>query len=136
MTIVILLAVLLAIWLFLWAITDSTPTPRRRRRRVVHDVTFVSVPSSGWYHLPTASSDAEDHPAPDPGPLVAEAHDSCNGASRETFHVEADDTQTGYSGGWCKSDDDSSSASSGGWWSGGSDDSSSSSSGSWCSDDD
>jgi hypothetical protein len=99
MTIVILFAIVLAIWLFVWGITDPTPSARR---------SFAPAPESDWFEIQTTSSEAE---------IVTRVEEPA--AVSGSFHVEAEDTtchepSSASSGGWWGGDDDSS-ASSGDW---------------------
>jgi hypothetical protein len=80
MTIVMLAAILLAIWLFLWGIT----TPKERR--------YLEI------DIGSGPMEIECEPSSTPAPRFEPAPEPAG------FHVEAD-TQTGYCGGWCSDDD-------------------------------
>jgi hypothetical protein len=81
MTIVMLAAILLAIWLFLWALT----TPNERR--------YLEI------DIGSGPMEIECQPSSIPAPAYQPVPDPA------CFHVEAEDTQTGYSGGWWSDDD-------------------------------
>lgn len=82
------IAILFGLIFLVWFLTVVLLTPKGQRYFVVDlsadppPPSFAPVPASGWYALPEVAPPASD-----------------------TFHVEADDTQPGYSGGWWSDDD-------------------------------